>query len=271
MNIIPWLKFTLEADNHFVEWWHTKVYINVQRMLNFPWSLALHLGTTLFIAHIPQATCLDHPNSLYYHNIALIETNNLNSWPNNRIYGGNDARKAYQLNLYPILNYDNCSFQSSIWRFWCPYFNKVPHLTICTICSTNLNAFGLFHEVMWWSIKAFSFNFWNFSWNSILWLMNISTKMPNLLNRLSINAYVAPSLLWFSNGTNTNHLNKCSIITKTYQLSCIVKLSGPTKSKFRKYLTPIMGNIWLYMKCMCIEWYLNSITHHTSWNTLLNM
>jgi hypothetical protein len=25
-------------------------------------------------------------------------------------------------------------------------------------------------------------------------------------------------LLWFGNGTNSNHLEKCSIITKTYQL-----------------------------------------------------
>jgi hypothetical protein len=86
-------------------------------MINFPWSLALHLGTTLFIAHMPRATCLDHPNSLYYHNIALIETSNLNSLLNNRIYGENDARKAYQLSLYPIPNYDNCSSQSLIWPF----------------------------------------------------------------------------------------------------------------------------------------------------------
>ncbi len=147
------------------------MYINVYRMLYFPWSLALQLGTTLFIAHMLQATCLDHPNSLYYHNIALIETSSLNSWPNNRIYGENGARKAYQLNLYPIPNHDSSSSQSLVWPFSCPYFCKVPHLTIYTICSTNM---------------------------------------------LSINAYVAPSLLWLSNGTNTNHSNKCSIITKTY-------------------------------------------------------
>jgi hypothetical protein len=159
-------------------------------MLNFPWLLALHLGTMLFIAHMPQATCLDCPNSLYYHNIALIETSRLNSWPNNKMYGENDARKAYQLNLYPIPNHDSCSSQSLVWPFWCPYFCKVLHLMTCTICSTNLYALGWYHEIMWWSIRAFSCNFWNFSWNSILWLMNISTRTPNLLNMLSINAYV---------------------------------------------------------------------------------
>ncbi len=192
-----------------------------------------------------QATCLDHSNSFYEHNIALIETSNLNSWLNNRIYGENDARKVYQVNLYPMFNHDSCNSQSLVWPFWCPYFCKVPHLTICTICSTNLYALGWFHEVMWWSIRIFSCNFWNFSWNSILWLMNISTRMPNLLNMLSINAYVVPSLLWFSNGTNISHLNKCLIITKTYQLYCITKLRRPTKSRFHKYLSPIMGSIWL--------------------------
>ncbi len=111
-------------------------------MLDFPWLLALHLGTTLFIAHMPQATHLDCPNPLYYHNIALIKTSRLNSWPNNKIYGENDARKAYQLNLYPIPNHDSCSSQSLIWPFWCPYFCKVLHLTTCTICSTNLYALG---------------------------------------------------------------------------------------------------------------------------------
>jgi len=65
----------------------------------FSMVIGIHLGTMLFIAHMPQATCLDRPNSLYYHNIALIETNSLNSWTNNRIYVENDARKAYQLNL----------------------------------------------------------------------------------------------------------------------------------------------------------------------------
>jgi hypothetical protein len=165
-------------------------------MINFPWLLALHLGTTLFIAHMTQTTCLDHPNSLYYHNIALIETSSLNSWPNNKIYGENDARKACQLNLYPIPNHDSSSSQFLVCPFWYPYFCKVPHLIICTICSTNLYTLRWSHEAMWWSIRAFSCNFWNFSWNSILWLMNISTRMPNLLNMLSINAYVAPSLLW---------------------------------------------------------------------------
>ncbi len=131
------------------------MYINIQWMLNSLWSLALHLGTTLFIVHIPQATCLDHQNSLYYHNIALIETSSLKSWPNNRIYGENDARKAYQLNLYPTPNRDSCTSQSLVWP---------------------------------------SCNFLNFSWNSILWLMNISTRMSNLLNMLSINAYVTPSI-----------------------------------------------------------------------------
>ncbi len=146
------------------------MYMNVQWMLNFPWSLALHLGTMLFITHMSQATCFDHPNSLYYHNIVLIKTSSLNSWPNNRIYGENDARKAYQLNVYPIPDHDSCSSQSLIWLFWCPYFCRILHLTICTIFSTNLYALRWSHKVMWWSIKVYSCNFWKFSWNSILWL-----------------------------------------------------------------------------------------------------
>ncbi len=38
-----------------------------------------------------------------------------------------------------------------------------------------------------------------------------------------------------------NHLEKCSIITKTYQLCWGVKFNGLTKSKLHRYPSPIIG------------------------------
>jgi hypothetical protein len=58
---------------------------------------------------------------------------------------------------------------------------------------------------------------------------------------MSKNAYVAPSLLQYCNGTNSNHLEKCSIITKTYKLCWGVKLNGPEKSKLHQHPSPIIG------------------------------
>ncbi len=71
--------------------------------------------------------------------------------------------------------------------------------------------------------------------------MRTSARTPNLLSNLSKNEYVVFSLLWFGNGTNSNHLEKCSIITKTYQLCKGVKLNGPAKSKLHEYPSPIIG------------------------------
>ncbi len=42
--------------------------------------------------------------------------------------------------------------------------------------------------------------------------------------------------------TFNNHLEKCSIITKTYQLCHIINFNGPTKSKLHRYLNFMMGN-----------------------------
>jgi hypothetical protein len=71
--------------------------------------------------------------------------------------------------------------------------------------------------------------------------MRISIRAPNLLSILSKNAYVVLSFLRYKNGTNSNHLEKCSIITKTYRLYQGVNLNGPTKSKLHLYLSPIIG------------------------------
>jgi hypothetical protein len=65
---------------------------------------------------------------------------------------------------------------------------------------------------------------------------------PNLLNILSRNAYVTPSLLWFGNGTNFSHVKKISIITITYRFYYTIKLSGSIKSIFHWYANPMMGN-----------------------------
>jgi hypothetical protein len=61
--------------------------------------------------------------------------------------------------------------------------------------------------------------------------MKILVRTLNLLNIRSRNAYAIPSLLRFSNGTNSNHLENYSIIIKTYQLCRGVKLNGLAKSK----------------------------------------
>jgi hypothetical protein len=92
-----------------------------------------------------------------------------------------------------------------------------------------------------WSINAYSHNSWNSVWNYVPWSTKNSIGTPNLLNTLSKNAYVALSLLQSSNKTNSNHLETCSIITKTYQLCRCVKFNGPTKSKLHRYPSPIIG------------------------------
>jgi hypothetical protein len=65
-----------------------------------------------------------------------IEVSNSCPWLNNRKFGGNDAKEAYQLNLYPIINDGSYKSQSLIWSFWNPYFCK-PYFTILTIYLTN--------------------------------------------------------------------------------------------------------------------------------------
>jgi hypothetical protein len=58
---------------------------------------------------------------------------------------------------------------------------------------------------------------------------------------LSKNAYVALSLVQFGNRTNSNHLEKCLIITKTYWLCRNVQLNGLKKSKLHQYPSPIIN------------------------------
>ncbi len=106
-----------------------------------------------------------------------------------------------------------------------------PCFTICTIHSTNMSTLRWSHEIVWWSIDAFSHKYWKSFRNFIPWLVKTSVGTPNLLNMSSRNAYVAFSLLQSSNGTNSNQLEKCSIITITYWLCQDVKLNGLTKSK----------------------------------------
>jgi hypothetical protein len=48
--------------------------------------------------------------------------------PNNKKYGEKDARKAYWLNLYPMVNHDNCKFKYLTWHFWNPYFHNLTSL-----------------------------------------------------------------------------------------------------------------------------------------------
>ncbi len=144
-----------------------------------------------------------------------IEVGNLGSQPNNKKYGEKDERKACRLNLYPIASHGSCKSQFRVWPLWRPSFCK-PHFTICTICSNNPSVWRWSCEVVQWLINAFSHNSWNSPWNYIPWSMKTSAKTPNLLNILSKIAYATLLMLRFGNGTSSNHLEKCSIITKTY-------------------------------------------------------
>ncbi len=163
-----------------------------------------------------------------------IEVGNSILWPNIRSMVTKVNKKTCWLNLYPIVNYGSYKSQFRIWLLWRPYFCK----SSFTICTIHINSFvsRWFCEVVQWSINVFSHNSWNF----VPWLVKILVRTPNLLSTLSKDAYVTPSLLWSNNGTNSNHLEKSSIITKTYWLCQGVKLNGSTKSKLHWYLSPII-------------------------------
>jgi hypothetical protein len=135
------------------------------------------------------------------------------------------------LNLYPIVSHGRCKSQSWIWPLWRPYFRKP--------------RFNVYTKMVSWSCaminQCFLTQLLEFPWNFVPWLVRTSIGAPNLLSTLSKNAHVMPSLLRSDNGTNSNHLEKCSIITKTYQLCQNVKFNGPTKSKFHQYPSTIIG------------------------------
>jgi hypothetical protein len=77
-------------------------------------------------------------------------------------------------------------------------------------------------------------NSWKFSHNFIFRSMRILIGAPNLLKTLLKNAHVVIARLWSSNGTNSNHLDKCLIITKTCCLCYTIKLNSLAKSKLHK-------------------------------------
>jgi hypothetical protein len=77
----------------------------------------------------------------------------------------------------------------------------------------------------------------NFSWG----------QSPKCIEyHIFLNAYDALLLLRYSISTSSNHLEKCSIITKTYWLCQGVKLNGLAKSKLNWYSSPII--------CRCCKW-----------------
>ncbi len=129
-----------------------------------------------------------------------------------------------------MANHGNCKSQSWAWPFWRPYFHNLWFI-VCTIHSANPLALGWSYGIVWWSFNVFSHKSWKSPWNFIPWSMKILVRTLNLLNIRSRNAYAIPSLLRFSNGTNSNHLENYSIIIKTYQLCRGVKLNGLAKSK----------------------------------------
>jgi hypothetical protein len=181
------------------------MYLNVGKLPNF--SIAMGIACQNKMARCSHVWIRTSGSSKLITTSAScqINANNSNSWPNNKKYGEKDERKACWLNLYPIVNHGSCKSQSQIWPLWRPYFRK-PRFTIFTIHLASPFTSGWFHEIMRWSINAFSHNFWNSPRNFVLWLVKILAGAPNLVNTLCKNAYVTLSLLWFGNGTNPNHL-----------------------------------------------------------------
>jgi len=127
---------------------------------------------------------------------------------------------------------------------------------------------------MQWSINIFSHNSWNSPQNYVPWSMRISIRAPNLLSISSKNACVVLSLLRSKNGTDSNHLEKRSIITKTYRFYRGVNLNVSAKSKFHMYPSPIIGkghrwgvavDVWTWSHIIHLEtncWTCNCIPHH---------
>jgi len=216
-------------------------------------------------------TCLNPHIKIIYvdycHLSYRIETSNLGSRPNNDKYGEKDEKEAFQLNLYPITNHGSCKSQFRIWPLWRPYFPN-PLFIVCTIRSTNPSTLGWSHEVVRWSINIFSHNSWNSPQNYVPWSVRISTRAPNLLNILSKNAYVVISLLRSKNGTNSNHLEKCSIITKTYQFIEVSISMGwqypcPIIGKDRRWSVGVDAWTWshtIHLKINC--WTCNCTPRH---------
>ncbi len=122
-----------------------------------------------------------------------MEVDSLKSQLNNRKYSEKDVNEACQLNLYPMANHHNYKSQSWMWPFWRPYFRNL-HFTIYTIHSANPLASRWSHELIRWSMNAFSHKSLKFPWNFVRWLMRISIRTPNLLNNLSKN--VGQNALW---------------------------------------------------------------------------
>jgi hypothetical protein len=151
-----------------------------------------------------------------------MDVGSLGSRPNSKKYSEKDVNEAYWLKLYPMANHGNYKSQSWVWPFWRPYFHN-PCFRVYTIHLANLLALGWSYEIVRWSFNAFSHKSWKSLRNFVPWLVRTLAGTLNSLNIMSKNAYTAPSLLRFSNGTNSNHLEKCSIITKIYWLCRGVK------------------------------------------------
>lgn len=130
-------------------------------------------------------------------------------------------------------NHGNCKSQSLVWPFQKPYVYN-PHYIICTIRSINPSTSRWFHEVVRWSNNAFSHNFLKSPQNFIPWSMKTSTRTLNLLNILSKNVNVTPSLLRYGNTTTSNNLenmfehNQNILVMSKCQTYWVGKIQIPT-------------------------------------------
>jgi hypothetical protein len=100
--------------------------------------------------------------------------------------------------------------------------------------------------------------------------MEISIGAPNLFCTLSKNAYDALSLLRSNNGTNSDHLEKCLMMTKTYKLCWGVRLNGLVKFKLNQYPSPIIGKGYKWSIGAFKDVHMQSHTIHQA-NKLLNL
>jgi hypothetical protein len=158
INLPIWI-YEFKVNNHLHESWRIEMYPDVGQLSKNIAMGIIHWNITTHCSHAWSHT-FGSSKLMIIIISCHIEARSLNSWLNNKNYGGKDAKEACQLNLYPIVNHSNCKSQFQVWFFWSPYFHK-PHFTICTILLVSPFASKWFHEVVWWSISDFSHNLWN--------------------------------------------------------------------------------------------------------------
>ncbi len=132
---------------------------------------------------------------------------------------------------YPIINHSNYRSQFLVLPFWNPYLCK-PCLPFASYHSIQLMHVFQDGLMKLYNFSLFSHNFSKFPMQFHILIneyFNENTKpFKCLIQKMHI-CFI--SLLRSINGTNSNHLKKYLIITKTYQLCHTIKFNGSSKFK----------------------------------------